>query len=697
MSQPESECSQPSESQHDDATNTDSEGYELQVAIDQLASGSADALKLYLACQQDLDPSVVSLASTPWHASEDSSVTFIGGVDDIQPPGAASEGVVVRERPQHSHRIALENTGKPYEYSELRPELSQLRLLKLSAPGEDGVIRQLELHTFSLDAAPEFFCLSYVWGDPSQFLAVNCDGGMIPVTQNLFHALRTCFGRYPESWLWADGICINQQDLAERSSQVQLMGSIYEKASMVLAHPGNWVYGKTDSASGSDDEGTDGDKSLGDIGAEAAGNSSDEEPNKSSDHSDSYGTADFQLIYTDDAYSSDNVQSALSIMTFLTRTWTVGNEGKTMSDTYWAKTDLPDPDTLEGRQKWANLMEFWCHEWYFRTWVLQEVVLAAKVVVLYQDAAVSLDAITEFWSLVGSRSLPRTLRIGPLADVFNRVRHLSPISSIKSLRDKRGCKTEAGAEYDPGTSDAPRADLSSAPDLLELLCLSRSNLATDPRDKVYGLLGLTKDAISRSIVPDYSPANTVAKLFTDIATKLVASGRVGDLLHHAGLDRNVSHLPSWVPDWTKQSRSTLPVHLYRCMGTTTPNCTLLKIKEGKRPKLRVRGVIISQITIVGAPWKYYSHDPSEPSLGRFKNAPDMENALARTFAADCSWQGHRIGRRSLEYTDTDAAISEESRSRGRQQWLLLPMETSSLPASTLSNVSTPEDQSRRRT
>ena len=705
MSQPGSESSRHSEAPHDDAINGGFEGYDLQVAIDQLAGGSTDALRLYLARQEGLDPSKVSLAFTPWHATEDSSIAFIGGVDDINPPGAASEDAVGRERPQHSQRIALKNTGIPYKYSELRPQLSQLRLLKLSAPGEDGIIRQLELRTFSLDDAPEFFCLSYVWGDPSQFLAVNCDGGMIPVTQNLFHALRTCFGRYPEYWLWADGICINQQDLAERSSQVQLMGSIYEKASMVLAHPGNWVYGKNDRASGSDDEGADEDKGLGGLGAEAAGSSGEEKPevsmtlDKSPDHGDSYGTADFHLLYTDDAYSSDNVQSALSIMTFLTRTWTVGSEGKVMSDTYWDKTDLPNPVTFGGQQKWANLMDFWCHEWYFRTWVLQEVVLAAKVVVLYQDAAVSLDAITEFWSLVGSRSLPRILRIGPLADVFNRVRHLSPISSIKSLRDRRGSKTESGTEFGPDTSDAVRAGPPSAPDLLELLCLSRSNLATDPRDKVYGLLGLTQDAISRSIVPDYSPENTVAKLFTDVATKLVCSDRARDLLHHAGMDRNVSHLPSWVPDWTKQSRSTLPVHLYQCMGTTTPNCTLVNTKEGKRPKLRARGVIISLITIVGAPWKFYSHGPSEPSFGRFKNAPDMEiapepplndedaknlifnmttsfeqdigdrygeegfqDALARTLAADCSWQGHRIGRRNPEPTDAAATTTEERQS-----------------------------------
>jgi hypothetical protein len=34
--------------------------------------------------------------------------------------------------------------------------------------------------------------------------------------------------------LWTDAICINQQDLDERGHQVQLMGSIYRNAHMVI-------------------------------------------------------------------------------------------------------------------------------------------------------------------------------------------------------------------------------------------------------------------------------------------------------------------------------------------------------------------------------------------------------------------------------------------------------------------------------
>ncbi|KAH9213125.1 hypothetical protein DL95DRAFT_302949, partial [Leptodontidium sp. 2 PMI_412] len=35
--------------------------------------------------------------------------------------------------------------------------------------------------------------------------------------------------------LWVDAICINQQDLEERSAQVQLMKKIYQQAEGVIA------------------------------------------------------------------------------------------------------------------------------------------------------------------------------------------------------------------------------------------------------------------------------------------------------------------------------------------------------------------------------------------------------------------------------------------------------------------------------
>ncbi|KAL0936375.1 ankyrin and het domain-containing protein [Colletotrichum truncatum] len=647
------------------SNESDIREYEFQIALDQLVGGSTEALKVYLARQEGLDPATVTLRSGPWQASEGSELTFIGKMDNVGPPGEVKDSGFETSKP--APHVALEDTGVPYKYTPLDPDCRQFRLLKLGSPDENGITSQFRLETYSIDDSPSYFCLSYVWGDPARFLSINCDGEMISVTQNLFHALQTCFTRHPDSWLWADGICINQEDVAERSSQVLLMGTIYQHASMVLAHPGHYSYKQVNNRESLDNR-------LEELGRQdmmSFGVDETDNQGALTQAQNPHGVPEFTGISVSNAYSSENAQGAISIMTLLRRIWSGRDHEKT--DKEWENVGLPTLDTQEGEEIWGNLLEFWSQDWYFRTWVLQEVVLAAKVVVLYGSTAISLEAITEFWSLARQRSLPRVLRIGPCADIFNKVLHLSPVSSYKTLRDRR----YPDDQEDDGTDTRQAAPSTpSTPSLFELLCLARNNLATDPRDKVYSLLGLTNDGIAQSIIPDYSPENTVADVFTGVANKLV-SDNVLDILHYAGIDQDVLGLPSWVPDWTRQSRSTLPTHLYQCMSKTTPKFTI--IETDNKPKLKIRGAIISRVNQVGAAWKYYSHNRTDLPFGGFKNAPEVEippfndedsrnfilsmasqmeeglaenyskegfnDALVRTLAVDCSKTGERIGPR----------------------------------------------------
>jgi hypothetical protein len=89
--------------------------------------------------------------------------------------------------------------------------------------------------------APSFSALSYVWGDPDpeQLLPAICDGRTIGITQNLSDCLRSIRLEDTTRLLWVDAICINQQDLDERSAQVDIMGEIYASAEDVLIWLGN--------------------------------------------------------------------------------------------------------------------------------------------------------------------------------------------------------------------------------------------------------------------------------------------------------------------------------------------------------------------------------------------------------------------------------------------------------------------------
>jgi hypothetical protein len=58
----------------------------------------------------------------------------------------------------------------------------------------------------------------------------------------LFEALqRILSGRLPigETYFWIDPLCINQDDYQERSQQVQIMGDIFQEASIVIAWLGS--------------------------------------------------------------------------------------------------------------------------------------------------------------------------------------------------------------------------------------------------------------------------------------------------------------------------------------------------------------------------------------------------------------------------------------------------------------------------
>lgn len=95
-----------------------------------------------------------------------------------------------------------------------------------------------------------FEAVSYVWGGhPTETMMV--DGTPVSITVNLKRALKAFRSRPPSRIkghvrrLWVDSVCINQDDISERSSQVELMGRIFAGASRVLTWLGDNEKGLT--------------------------------------------------------------------------------------------------------------------------------------------------------------------------------------------------------------------------------------------------------------------------------------------------------------------------------------------------------------------------------------------------------------------------------------------------------------------
>jgi hypothetical protein len=77
--------------------------------------------------------------------------------------------------------------------------------------------------------------LSYVWGPTRNPKRVFLNSQEYLVTQNLAEALRELRRTDLDRWLWVDALCTNQSDNLERNVQVNLMSSVYESATRVIA------------------------------------------------------------------------------------------------------------------------------------------------------------------------------------------------------------------------------------------------------------------------------------------------------------------------------------------------------------------------------------------------------------------------------------------------------------------------------
>ena len=155
--------------------------------------------------------------------------------------------------------MAVTGGSETYNYSAL-PSRTSIRLLRILS-GVNEPIR-ISLEPVELDRQPRFDCLSYTWGDPlyhkltpsylvtlmsaDRNIPIDCDGLVLFVTQNLHDVLLQLTKNGQRSTpadayqyqaryrIWIDGLCINQRDLSERSSQVAMMNRIYRQAHTVV-------------------------------------------------------------------------------------------------------------------------------------------------------------------------------------------------------------------------------------------------------------------------------------------------------------------------------------------------------------------------------------------------------------------------------------------------------------------------------
>lgn len=112
-----------------------------------------------------------------------------------------------------------------YNYESLR-EGDVIRYLILDS-GQGTEPLRGRLRADYLECVPAFDAISYTWGSHEKTGHIECDGKRIGLTENLKNALFRVRLPTRSRYLWVDQICINQDDPAERGSQVALMGKIF--------------------------------------------------------------------------------------------------------------------------------------------------------------------------------------------------------------------------------------------------------------------------------------------------------------------------------------------------------------------------------------------------------------------------------------------------------------------------------------
>lgn len=130
-------------------------------------------------------------------------------------------------------------------YEPLQTSNHEIRLLDIVSV-EPEIVCQLS--TISLDQVSTspgltFCAVSYVWGDPNDTIAITVNVTPYQITRKLADALKGARIHWQTEFpdhdvtacrLWADALCINQNDIEEKNHQVPLMKRIYSNAEITF-------------------------------------------------------------------------------------------------------------------------------------------------------------------------------------------------------------------------------------------------------------------------------------------------------------------------------------------------------------------------------------------------------------------------------------------------------------------------------
>lgn len=238
-------------------------------------------------------------------------------------------------------------------------------------------------------------------------------------------------------------------------------------------------------------------------------------------------------------------------------------------------------EPIGDRECWLSLVKLFQRRYFTRAWIIQEVTVAQKRLAICGRHDIPWDEIVEVSKFLTITSWTRWMHAqsGPTVTESYTFNHTNP-----------------------NFIEANRRTLMSRDSRLMLFSLIRARRfdASEPRDKVYALLGVAGSAVQGK--PRFEPTyegRSVVDAFVDAAVQMLEDTDDLLLLAHAEGEvfRSYPELPSWVPDWSVARAVGLGVTGYARFAASKDCPRYLEIDEENR-SLTVKGVMLDRIASV---------------------------------------------------------------------------------------------------
>jgi len=443
--------------------------------------------------------------------------------------------------------------------------------------------------------------VSYVWGNPRNRHDLTVDGDILSVTENLHGAL-TAFRHHPISGgsdgsvrrrvrrLWADALCINQENVPERTAQLELMGPIFAGARRVLAWIG-W------------EEGEEGRRHTQD--AIRFIHSFMEDPER--------GLRDARILLLHHDVSVIGPPSRLALLS------------------------EDDQRLFEDQAvKWEAVKLFFDIEYFHRAWIVQELGLAQEAI-LYTALKPSDDE--RCTNPAEDHSLELDFVDWPLVGRFTQFLDYRAASLVTHLDLKSWVAHHILMVWEKNADGTPRCDFLTAMHWVRILGV------TDALDRVFSLLGHPHAVMDGHLVikPNYTVTRGV--LYTQLAANFIRktkSLQAVNLVDHeedpceesrTWDPQDEGRMPSWVPDWHSINRTT-PMDWPE--DSSDMGGSDIEVGDGTEgiegtplPYLLIRGWVVDEIAAVSA--RMETTDFPVTHLTR-------ERAKANPFWLDMIWE-----------------------------------------------------------